>query len=481
MNPDSYDIEAEKAVMRAVIHNFDLVERYLPHLSAADFSLDYLRFPFEAATTLRAENAEVDPVEIYQWVEQHRRFRDPSIEEGSMMEAMTAPAVKPTAAFIAGQVDLVKRLSQTRECQSLLAKAQDMQPGLLVREVLAIAERVRGQTWVNPKAKGFSTSRVDELPDGEGAHDFVENLFTEGGTSVVYGPSNCGKSFWILDLAVHVATGQAWRDGEHEVDQGAVVYFALEGSHGFRHRIKALQLEGKLTEGAPLHVSFEQVSLLEHGNSTQLVETVKAVQEREELPVRLVIFDTLARAMAGGDENAGQDMTAAVKTMDAVRAATGAHVCLIHHCGKDEARGARGHSSLRAAVDTEIEVSRPEGEGISTAKVTKQRDLEKCGPMPFSLRSVTVGTNRRGKGVTSCVLKQEDEMMASAPKKGGRPSKCTPLKMLEYLPCPSAKEWQARVESETGLGKSQFYDNKRELESKRLFRFNPITQELEAA
>ena len=33
---------------------------------------------------------------------------------------------------------------------------------------------------------------------------------------------------------------------------------------------------------------------------------------------------------------------------------------LVHHTGKDTAKGARGHSLLRAATDTEIEVKREE-------------------------------------------------------------------------------------------------------------------------
>ena len=82
--------------------------------------------------------------------------------------------------------------------------------------------------------------------------------------------------------------------------------------------------------------------------------------------------------------------------LSGIRAATGAHVLLVHHCGKDEARGARGHSSLRAAVDTEIEISRPEGETISTVRATKQRDLSPGEAMPFSLKQVTLGTDRRG-------------------------------------------------------------------------------------
>ena len=104
--------------------------------------------------------------------------------------------------------------------------------------------------------------------------------------------------------------------------------------------------------------------------------------------------------MAGGDENSGKDIGAAVKVMDKIREETGAHVCLIHHCGKDEARGARGHSSLRAAIDTEIEITRPEGSIISTVRATKQRDLQAGDAMPFSLKVITIGMNRRGKPIT---------------------------------------------------------------------------------
>ena len=165
-----------------------------------------------------------------------------------------------------------------------------------------------------------------------------------------------------------------------------------------------------------------------------------------------------------GDENSGQDMTEAVRAMDAIREATGAHVCLIHHCGKDEARGARGHSSLRAAVDTEIEVSRPEGEMVTTVRVTKQRDLSIGDPMPFSLEVVELGVDRRGNPITSCVVRHEDEMMAAKPRKAGRKPICTPDDLLRFLPAPGMKEWQQRVGEEHGLGKSQFYEHVRQLE-----------------
>lgn len=326
----------------------------------------------------------------------------------------------------------------------------------------------------------FPIVRADSLGGHHEAADFVEDLLTEGGASVVYGASNVGKSFWILDLAAHVATGNMWRD-DVEVDQGAVVYVALEGAKGVQNRMEALKREGRLPEGAPLFLCFSPVSLLERGHAEMLAQSVKEAASLSSLPCKLVVIDTMARAMAGGNENAGEDMTAAVASIDAVRAATGAHVTMIHHCGKDDTKGARGHSSLRAAVDTEIEIFRPEGERVSTVRVTKQRDLECREPMPFSLWVVELGTNRRGKAITSCVVKHEDEMMASTPKKAGRAAKCTPEDMLRFLPAESVTEWQRKVKEETGLGESQFYQHKKVLDARKAYRRAAGTNHIVAA
>ena len=111
--------------------------------------------------------------------------------------------------------------------------------------------------------------------------------------------------------------------------------------------------------------------------------------------------------MAGGNENASEDMGALVINSDHIRRETKAHVCFIHHSGKDSARGARGHSSLLAAADTEIEVTNDDGARI--ARVTKQREMECSGEFSFSLHVVTLGENRRGKPVTSCVVVTEAE------------------------------------------------------------------------
>jgi len=232
--------------------------------------------------------------------------------------------------------------------------------------------------------------------------DFVEGLLTTSSLAVVYGEPGSGKTFWVLDICLHVAAGLTWQG--RAVEQGVVFYLALEGGAGIRNRIAAARQELGLPDSTALVLIQQPVDMC-HSDTDQvrIVNTVAAISAQLGLPVRLIVIDTLARAMAGGNENSPEDMGALVATADAVRHATGACVLYIHHSGKDVARGTRGHSSLKGATDTEIEVTRAD-DGSSIATVTRQRDLDTDGRFAFRLKSVALGDNARGKPVTSCVV-----------------------------------------------------------------------------
>jgi len=232
--------------------------------------------------------------------------------------------------------------------------------------------------------------------------DFVEDILRDNEFSVIYGASNCGKTFFMLDLAMHVALGTTWRN--KEVEQGGVIYAALEGGHGTRNRIVAFKEHYQIKENIPLAIIPSAVNFLDaNGDMKALVQAVTEAKERLG-NVRLIVIDTLARAISGGDENSSMDMGQLIISADKLRAITGAHISFIHHSGKDDLKGARGHSSLRAAVDTEIEISRPDTESPSLIKIVKQREMEMIEDMSFSLKAVKLGTNKRGKDVSSCVV-----------------------------------------------------------------------------
>ena len=117
----------------------------------------------------------------------------------------------------------------------------------------------------------------------------------------------------------------------------------------------------------------------------------------------LIVIDTLARVMGGGDENTAPDIADLFRNLDLIRRATGAHVMLIHHSGKDAGRGARGHSSLRAAIDTEIELTR-DNFGTITADLSKQRDGPTGYRFAYRLLQVELGRDQDGDPVTTCLV-----------------------------------------------------------------------------
>jgi hypothetical protein len=241
------------------------------------------------------------------------------------------------------------------------------------------------------------------------AEDFIEGLLIKAAMSVTYGPSNCGKTFFMADLALHVAMGLEWRG--REVEQAGVIYCAMEGAHGIQNRVAAFALaHGLAGQEIPFAIIPVALNLLHpEADTSRLIDAIAEAAARMAIPVGLVVMDTLSRAMAGGNENAPEDMGALVANSDRIRQATGAHVAWIHHSGKDQAQGARGHSLLRAATDTEIEINRADNDSPSVAKVTKQRELEIDGVFGFTLKRVELGLNHRGKPVTSCVVEPTDE------------------------------------------------------------------------
>ena len=228
----------------------------------------------------------------------------------------------------------------------------------------------------------------------------VEDLLDQGSMSVLYGDSNSGKTFLALDLSHCVATGREWRG--KKVRQGLVVYLAAEGGRAIHKRIGALRSRYGAAD-TPLAVVTLPVDLLRGKEGRdKVLEAVRGAEEHYGLPCVLLVLDTLSRLMAGGNENAPDDMGTLVKNIDLIRSEIRAHVLTVHHSGKNAAAGARGHSLLRAATDTEIEVADRQ------VSVTKQRDQDYEPAFRFDLEVLTLGAAPDGKAIASCVVKYLD-------------------------------------------------------------------------
>jgi phage/plasmid primase-like uncharacterized protein/KaiC/GvpD/RAD55 family RecA-like ATPase len=250
--------------------------------------------------------------------------------------------------------------------------------------------------------------------DYEAPDELVEGLMTIGSSVVVYGDSNSGKTFWALSVATAIASGEDCYG--RKTDSGLVVYLASEAPASIRSRMQAIKkFHGCSLENlamVPVPMNFYSGDQDAH----DVIELVRAIEVAKGKPVRLIIGDTLARMSAGANENSGEDMGPVMARFDQVATATGAAMMIIHHNGKDAAKGARGWSGIRAHIDTEIEVS--EKEGTRSVTVTKQRELPSKGEtIYFKLEVIEMGKTKFGGPATTCVAVPDQEAATTKPHK----------------------------------------------------------------
>jgi hypothetical protein len=98
-----------------------------------------------------------------------------------------------------------------------------------------------------------------------------------------------------------------------------------------------------------------------------------------------------------------------ISNIDMIRERTAATVLVVHHFGKDESRGMRGHNSLRAAADTVIEVSDLTHGRVYV--VEKQKDGKTGGTHGFRLEQHDLGRDDDGDQIAACVVVPCDSSM----------------------------------------------------------------------
>lgn len=266
------------------------------------------------------------------------------------------------------------------------------------------------------KPSKYQFKQAAEFTKGKRGRYIVKGVLPEAALGVIYGASTAGKTFFVLDLVMAVARGTEWRG--RRVHQGAVAYICAEGEAGFRDRLTAYGRSAE--DGNPIDLSEVPLHVLGAAPNFLLVPDVKELIKAAKTlgPLKIIVVDTFAQVMPGGNENAGNDVGLALAHCRALHAATGALVILIHHSGKDESKGARGWSGLRAAADVEIEVARADDDRSAT--VTKLKDGEDGGSFGFKLEVVNLDHDEDGDVITSCVVRSSDVNVA-AMKRAARP------------------------------------------------------------
>ena len=223
-----------------------------------------------------------------------------------------------------------------------------------------------------PRFKLLTREELKALPDPEW---LVQGTLPADSFTVVYGAPGAAKSFAALDIACSVASGHTFHGAQ--VKRGQTLISVGEGLRGMKWREEAWTLAHPDADIESMdrnfHVLPRAVHLLEEQDAEKLVNTAEFLAANGE-PLRLVVIDTLARALVGGDENSAKDVGLAIDVCERIRRATGATVLIVHHAGVEGTRE-RGSTALRGASDTSIMMAKDDN-GVITFAVKKMKDAE---------------------------------------------------------------------------------------------------------
>lgn len=258
-------------------------------------------------------------------------------------------------------------------------------------------ERVALKAGIARREDTVQLLTVDEmlaLPDPAW---LVDGLIPDAGLGVLFGPSGVGKSFITLGVALSVASGVPWLG--HRVEQRYVVYIAAEGGAGLKKRVIAWMAEHPGADLSRMRFVTGAVNLLDPAKVAEVDAALDGLPERP----GLVVVDTLARSMVGGDENSAQDMGAFVAHLDLL--GRGDLVLVVHHTGRDGV-AERGSSALEGAADVRVKVSKPPNAPDSREfelRCEKLKDWAEWDPLAVILRA----------RADSCVVALVDEVAAA--------------------------------------------------------------------
>lgn len=263
----------------------------------------------------------------------------------------------------------------------------------------------------------------------------------------LFGAPGEGKTFVALDLAYHIAAGAEWMG--KKVRGGLVVYLPFEGKGGLVTRAQALR-QRYGNDDIPLYVADALYNFRQKDGRQAFGELIAGLPEKPSL----IVIDTFAHALMGGDENSAQDVGAFNNAVAALIESTGACVMIVHHTGKNKNAGARGSSALLGAIDTEILVDG----GAVTA--TKQRDVEAGEPIGFRLKTVVVGLDEDNEEVTSCVVEPNAATRQAGGKLNGNQKRAFDV-LCDLRPNNdpiTATEWKEKCNEFLPARKAAFYD-----------------------
>lgn len=224
---------------------------------------------------------------------------------------------------------------------------------------------------------------------GKDAPFLIDRLIPDATTVLIVGAKGSFKTFIAQDILLSLAAGVDCF-GVKPARSGPVFFGAHEGRNEMkRARRRAWKIAREIIDPIPFFIA----------PGPRIVSAEECEEFREQIRVQLrkgsariaaIALDTVAKCLAGLDENSAADVGQFVAFCDSLTAEFECPVIALHHTGKNGQKTSRGSGALEAGFGTVIDVERAGKTKAVAVSVRYHKDAEEP-EKPWTFEGHVVG------------------------------------------------------------------------------------------
>ena len=243
----------------------------------------------------------------------------------------------------------------------------------------------------------------------EKASYLIKGILPLYGVALLAGQFSSGKTFVALDIALSLICGEQFLG--RKTKSGAVLWFAAEGAGILEQRLVAARSAKFKARIAAEKFPFLWEDGVPKGDTDTILADLKLKirsakgecdEHHTDLPLRLVVIDTLAAFFALKDENDNAEAATFMARLGEIAREMRVLIMPICHIGKNAEGGIRGASAFGAGADGAIAVlasinqATGEVDGARTISLAKTRGGIPGPLSSFQIEQVIIGTDEDG-------------------------------------------------------------------------------------
>jgi hypothetical protein len=409
-----HNIEAEQGLLGAIMINNEAYRAVSGFLQPTHFYEPVHGRIFASARRLIDAGRLADPTTLKLAFDEDEALRELNGSQYLVAMARAAESILNAADYGKVIVELAGKRALIEAVEAAANEAYDARDGRSIADLLT---HLRGDieriTKEVEQDDDDDLLMLDDCVLERDAFWLIDDVLPRANMMLIYGRGGCGKTYLATSLTLGFASG-TWFN--HKAEPGAALYCAFERPEDAEDRLAALRAKFGF-KALPVALKKLGGKALDEGLTEKIIRWARKLAETTGKPCRSIIMDTVAAALGGrkeDDEGLGRLRVLGER----IHAETGATIVWVHHEGKSENMGPRGHTTLFDACSIWWHLEERES-GDRVVHVAKANRGPCYEPLfSFKLASFDAGKDNRGKSINLCAveLSDLDEALASKPR-----------------------------------------------------------------